>query len=84
MQMRCQRRPRGDMVERAEVGRVVAALAPEHADEALRRWRELPEGREAACIGVVEPGRMPVVLRTALGGLRVLEELEHDALPRIC
>jgi hydrogenase expression/formation protein HypE len=62
----------------------VAALAPEHADEALRRWHEMPEGREAACIGVVEPGRMPVVLRTALGGQRVLEELEHDPLPRIC
>lgn len=65
-------------------GRVVAALAPEQADEALRRWHKMPEGREAACIGVVEPGRMPVVLRTALGGQRMLEELEHDPLPRIC
>ena len=65
-------------------GRVVAALAAEQADEALSLWRAMPEGREAARIGVVEPGRMPVVLQTALGGQRVLEELAHDPLPRIC
>lgn len=65
-------------------GRAVAVLAAEQADEALRRWRALPEGREAAHIGVLEPGRMPVVLHTRLGGQRVLDELEHDPLPRIC
>jgi len=44
----------------------------------------LPGGGEAAMIGRIEAGRARVVLRTALGGERILEELEEDPLPRIC
>lgn len=66
-------------------GRVLAVVAPEQAETALAAWRRLPEGKEAAIIGVVEPARRPqVVLETALGGERLLEELEDDPLPRIC
>lgn len=66
-------------------GRVVAVLAPEAAAQALALWRDLPAGAEAALVGQVSSstgGR--VVLRTPLGGERLLEELEDDPLPRIC
>jgi len=65
-------------------GRVVAVLAPEDADAALAAWRALPSGAEAAIIGTIGQTPGPVVLRTPIGGSRVLPELEEDALPRIC
>lgn len=65
-------------------GRVVAVAAPDAAAAVLACWQALPEGREAAVIGRVEPGAARLVVETALGGRRVLEELEDDPLPRIC
>jgi len=46
--------------------------------------RALPSGRDAAIIGRVQEQPRRVVLRTPLGGERVIEELEDDPLPRIC
>lgn len=65
-------------------GRVVAVIAPQQADEALARWRDLPQGQAAAIIGHVQAGSARVILQTELGGERLLEELEDDPLPRIC
>jgi hydrogenase expression/formation protein HypE len=66
-------------------GRIVAVVAPQAAEEALAAWRALPSGSEAALVGTVGGSARPrVVMRTALGGERVLEELEDDPLPRIC
>jgi len=65
-------------------GRVVAVVSPQDSDEALRRWRALPDGRQAALVGEIAPGPGHVVLETDLGGERLLEELEDDPLPRIC
>jgi hydrogenase expression/formation protein HypE len=65
-------------------GRVVAVIAPEGAESLLAAWRALPGGERAAIVGEVEAGRAHVVLRTALGGERILDELEDDPLPRIC
>jgi hydrogenase expression/formation protein HypE len=65
-------------------GRVVAVIAPEQAEEAVARWRELPEGRDAAIVGHVTAAEKRVILETELGGERFLEELEDDPLPRIC
>ncbi len=65
-------------------GRVVAVVAAGTAEGALAALRALPSGAGAEIIGevVTEPAR--VVLRTTVGGERVLEELEDDPLPRIC
>ena len=68
----------------ASEGRIVAVVAAEQAEEACRRWRALPEGRDAAIVGAVTAGPPRVVLATELGGQRLLEELEDDPLPRIC
>ncbi|MDP3586142.1 MAG: hydrogenase expression/formation protein HypE [Thiobacillus sp.] len=65
-------------------GRIVAVADPFAADEILKRWHALPEGRDAAIIGQVEVGGARVILNTPLGGRRVLDELEDDPLPRIC
>ena len=65
-------------------GRVAAVVSPARAEEVLAIWQALPQGREAAIIGSIKPGRPAVVLDTELGGLRVLDELEDDPLPRIC
>ncbi len=73
----------------ANEGKLICILPAERADAALAVLRSEPEGREAARIGTVEAPEPPfragqVVLRTALGGLRLLGMLEGDQLPRIC
>jgi len=65
-------------------GRVVAVVAPGQAAGLLAAWRAIPGGGRTAIVGQIEAGRAGVVLRTALGGERLLDELEDDPLPRIC
>ncbi len=65
-------------------GRIVAVVSEQQADIALAALRALPDGQEAAKIGVLEEGQPHLILETALGGERFLEELEDDPLPRIC
>ena len=65
-------------------GRVVAIVSPDQTQEALEIWRALPDGNEAAIIGVVDASLSHVILHTDLGGERFLDELEDDPLPRIC
>ncbi len=69
----------------ANEGKLLAIVAPEKADQALAAMRNHPVGREAAIIGTVqaEPAGM-VFLRTDIGGMRVLDMLVGDPLPRIC
>jgi hydrogenase expression/formation protein HypE len=65
-------------------GRVVAVVAAEEADRAVEAMQAVQGGRDAAVIGRVQVEPRRVILATALGGERVLEELEDDPLPRIC
>jgi hydrogenase expression/formation protein HypE len=65
-------------------GRIVAVVADSAVPAALAAWRSFPEGCDADVIGVLTKGRPYVMLQTALGGERLLEELEDDPLPRIC
>jgi len=69
----------------ANEGKLICILPEEHAEQALRIMREDEHGRNAARIGTISndhPGR--VVLRTSLGGHRLLDMLEGEQLPRIC
>jgi hydrogenase expression/formation protein HypE len=68
----------------ASEGRVVAVVDQDHAARLLGAWRALPDGGHAAIAGRIESGSRRVVLRTNLGGERLLDELEDDPLPRIC
>ena len=65
-------------------GRIVSVVAHDDAGRALAAMRALPSGRDAAIIGRVQAEPARVILETAIGGERVLEELEDDPLPRIC
>jgi hydrogenase expression/formation protein HypE len=65
-------------------GRAVAVLSTEDAPRALDIWRALPGGEAAAIIGRLNGSISQVVLKTEIGGERLLEELEDDPLPRIC
>lgn len=65
-------------------GRIVAIVAPDSATDILEIWKALPGGENAAQIGHIREGTSRVQLETPFGGLRNLEELEDDPLPRIC
>ena len=69
----------------ANEGKLLAVVSPELADAALAAMRNHPLGRAASIIGTVqaEPAGM-VFLRTDIGGMRVLDMLVGDPLPRIC
>lgn len=69
----------------ANEGKLLAIVAPDKAGAALAALRDHPLGRDAAIIGAVqaEPPGM-VFLRTDIGGMRVLDMLVGDPLPRIC
>jgi hydrogenase expression/formation protein HypE len=63
-------------------GRIVAVIEPGAADAALTELRAVAPG--AALIGELREGLPQVILDTAFGGQRALDELEDDPLPRIC
>ena len=68
-------------------GKAVIIAPKAKAGEFLRLIRSHPLGRKAAVIGEVQsrigrPGEL--LLRTATGGLRLLEPLTSELLPRIC
>jgi len=63
-------------------GRLVAVVAPEAVEKALAELRNVAP--LAALIGEISVGAPQVILETAFGGERALDELEDDPLPRIC
>ena len=69
----------------ANEGKFVAFVAPDAAEEALSALRAVPGCEDAAEIGEVrtEPPGM-VLVETAFGGRRVMDQLVGDPLPRIC
>lgn len=69
----------------ANEGKLLAFVTERRADEALDLLRTHPLGRDAVRIGTVvddHPGR--VFQRSRIGGLRVVEMLSGEQLPRIC
>lgn len=69
----------------ANEGKLLAVVAPESADRVLEIIRNDEFGRDAAIIGEVvaeDPGK--VFLETGIGGLRIVDMLTGEQLPRIC
>lgn len=69
----------------ANEGKLLAFVAPDAADSALAAIRRHPLGSNAAVIGTVEEspaGR--VRMETVVGGMRAVEMLSGEQLPRIC
>ena len=69
----------------ANEGKMLVIVAPERADAVLAAMLQHPVGYQAAIIGeVVEESAGRVMMRTAIGGLRAIEMLSGEQLPRIC
>ncbi|WP_303721176.1 hydrogenase expression/formation protein HypE [Malonomonas rubra] len=69
----------------ANEGKLLAIVAADKAEAALDLMSSLPEGTGAAIIGeVVSESNGRVMMQTALGGLRAIEMLAGEQLPRIC
>jgi hydrogenase expression/formation protein HypE len=69
----------------ANEGKCLAIVAGEEAEVALEAMRSHSLGREAAIIGqVVEEHPGTVILRSRVGGKRVVDMLSGEQLPRIC
>jgi hydrogenase expression/formation protein HypE len=69
----------------ANEGKLVAVVAPEVADPMLDQMRSHPLGRDACCIGqVVAAHPRRVLVKTEIGGKRVLDVMLGEPLPRIC
>jgi hydrogenase expression/formation protein HypE len=69
----------------ANEGKLIAAVPAEHADRLVETMRSHPLGGHAAIIGAVvddHPGL--VVLKSRVGGERVVALLAGEQLPRIC
>ena len=69
----------------ANEGKLLCFVAEEFEEMALATLRQNSNGKNAAVIGRVineNPGR--VVMETAIGGLRIVDMLTGEQLPRIC
>lgn len=69
----------------ANEGKCVAICAPEDANPLLAAMRSHPLGQQAQIIGhVIKDPRHFVQLKTKLGGMRIVDWLAGEQLPRIC
>jgi len=69
----------------ANEGKLIAVVPPDDADRVLAALRTQPLGRDAAIVGtVVSEHAGMVVLRSRVGGQRVVTLLAGEQLPRIC
>jgi hydrogenase expression/formation protein HypE len=69
----------------ANEGKLVAIVAPEIADRVIAAMKKHPLGTESRIIGeVVEQPAGMVLMKTSVGGTRVVDVLFGEQLPRIC
>ncbi len=69
----------------ANEGKLVAIVAPDMAEAVLKHMQEHELGRDAVIVGEVvaeHPGM--VLMKTEIGGTRVLDVMFGEQLPRIC
>ncbi|MBW1607257.1 MAG: hydrogenase expression/formation protein HypE [Deltaproteobacteria bacterium] len=69
----------------ANEGKLIAFVNPRHAEKVLAAIKEDELGKDACIIGEVisdHPGR--VIMKTRIGGIRIVDMLTGAQLPRIC
>ena len=74
-----------DPLHVANEGCLIAIVAADAADGLLTAMRSQPEGTNAVRLGEVvatNPGR--VLMRTLMGGTRIVDMLVGEQVPRIC
>lgn len=73
-----------DPLHVASEGRMILICDRDSAPEILKRWRAMPEGAGAVCLGTVTRDKGRVVLETVTGGRRLVDVPRGELLPRIC
>ncbi|HUV14756.1 MAG TPA: hydrogenase expression/formation protein HypE [Acidobacteriota bacterium] len=74
-----------DPLHVANEGKLLAVVAPDVASQVVEEMRRNPLGRDAAVIGEVGPRRRGLVsMKTRVGGIRIVDMLVGEQLPRIC
>jgi hydrogenase expression/formation protein HypE len=69
----------------ANEGKVIVIVPPEEAEAALSAMRNSRYGTQASRIGIIrETPKKRVLLKTDIGGTRILDMLASELLPRIC
>ncbi|HKU26595.1 MAG TPA: hydrogenase expression/formation protein HypE [Candidatus Sulfotelmatobacter sp.] len=69
----------------ANEGKLIAIVSPDSADAIVARMRRNPLGVDARIIGeVIEKHAGMVLMKTEIGGTRVVDTLFGEQLPRIC
>ncbi|HUZ46846.1 MAG TPA: hydrogenase expression/formation protein HypE [Terriglobia bacterium] len=69
----------------ANEGKLVAIVAPEAAPAVLEAMQAHPFGRDARLVGTVVAEHAPLVLmKTEIGGTRIVDLMIGEQLPRIC
>ncbi len=69
----------------ANEGKLIAVVPPDDAELVLETMRAHPLGRDASIVGTVVPEHPGmVILRSKVGGERVVTLLSGEQLPRIC
>jgi len=69
----------------ANEGKVMVVVSEEGAEPVLELMRRHPLGKESQIIGeIVEAPKAKVIMKTKIGGTRVIDMLIGDQLPRIC
>ncbi len=66
-------------------GKAIIGVHPEDADQVLNLLKANPLGKQAAIIGHVKESRKgQVLLKTAIGGHRILDKPVGEPIPRVC
>lgn len=74
-----------DPLNVANEGKLVAVVNRDRADDILAAMRAHPLGADSACIGeIVEDDHYFVQMATSFGGVRMVDWLAGEQLPRIC
>ncbi|MER8874233.1 hydrogenase expression/formation protein HypE [Mesorhizobium sp. M0814] len=74
-----------DPLNVANEGKLIAICVAQHAKTLLAEIRAHPMGRDAAIIGEVVTDQHALVrMKTRLGGMRVVDWIAGEQLPRIC
>ncbi|MDD5571079.1 MAG: hydrogenase expression/formation protein HypE [Bacteroidales bacterium] len=74
-----------DPLYMANEGKVIMVVGREDAEKVLNKIKQNELGRNAAIIGeIIEANNKLVVMKTGIGGKRIIDMLAGEQLPRIC
>ena len=74
-----------DPLYAANEGKMILVAAYDDAEKIISEWQKSSLGKKAVIIGeVVSEHKGKVLLKTSVGGLRIIDKLSGEMLPRIC